>query len=279
MIKRDGVALMNARTGNVPVAKETLDVLQHKGYVSPSGKQVDISEMLDAALQGTVLYKPDSHLPDTDWVSATPIIEVTNETTANAAVRLGTLGKTDIVALNFASGRNPGGGFLSGAVAQEEDLCRCSGLYLCIKNKPVFYNENILCDHAYYTDNVIYSPKVPFIRNDKLEFLEEPFELSIITAPAPNVRAIEEVDNQRLNNVLYNRTVKILQVAASHGYKNIILGAWGCGAFGNSPEMVAKIFMEGLKLIPAFEHVTFAVYDKRENTPLFAAFNKIVMGI
>ncbi len=189
MIKRNGVELMNARTKNVSIAKETLAILKQKYYISPNGEKIDISIVLDEAVSGTILYKDDlSCDPERKLVPTT--IEVTNETTANTAQRFLNSGKNNVVVLNFASATSPGGGFLAGSVAQEEDLCRCSGLYPCIKNKPVFYNENILCGNTYYTDNIIYSPKVPFIRNEYLQLLEEPFLVSVITSPAPNIRSI-----------------------------------------------------------------------------------------
>jgi uncharacterized protein (TIGR02452 family) len=272
MIKRNGVELMSARTNNVSIAKETLAALKVKSYTTPSGNHIDISTKLDAAIVGTILYK--DILPWKIYSEVVPTIEVFNETTSNAAARLKDLGKTNLVALNFASARNPGGGFLGGAIAQEEDLCRSSGLYPCVKSKPIFYNENILCDNTYYTDNVIYSPNVPFIRGEDLKFLEAPFELSIITAPAPNVRAIENLLTQEVRAVLLHRAIKILQIAEVHGHKNIILGAWGCGAFGNSPEMVATVFMGALKVVPTFEHVCFAVYDTKPGAPVFEEFKK-----
>jgi len=283
MIKRsDGVEIMNARTKNVSLAKETLEILKQKRYTSLSGVPVDISTSLDAAVKGTILYKADSDLPDTDWETFKPTMEVTNETTAQAAVRLSSLGKTDIVGLNFASARNQGGGFLSGALAQEEDLCRCSGLYTCLKTKPIFYNENILCDHNLYLDNMIYSPKVPFFRNEHNVFLEQPFELSLISSPAPNLTTMSAEDRESENgqdviyNTLYSRAKRILNVAAASGHKNIILGAWGCGAFGNDPKQVAVIFLDALQNVPAFEHVCFAVYDTRTPPVIFDTFKKVL---
>jgi uncharacterized protein (TIGR02452 family) len=281
MITRDGVALMNARTQNVSIAKETLAVLKQKHYTSPSGKVVDISTSLDAAIKGTILYKTDAELPDTDWETFTPTIEVLNETTARAAVRLLALGKTDIVALNFASARNVGGGFLAGALAQEEDLCRASGLYACTKSKPVFYNENILLDGPFYTDNVIYSPKVPFFRDSYHNFLEAPFELSIISSPAPNLSSLTgriEGLEAKTKGILRERAIRILDIAAHHGHKNIILGAWGCGAFGNDPKMVSEVFKLALEKIPAFEHVCFATYDDRDPPIVFETFKKIIIN-
>lgn len=278
MIKRDGVAVMNARSSNVAIAKETIGILKKKSYTSPNGIEIDISNSLDTTVKGTIFY---SHLDELDlkqYPGLKPKIEVTGETTAQAAARWVTEGK-DVVALNFASAHTPGGGFLAGAIAQEEDLARCSGLYNCLKSKPIFYNENILCDDSFYTDNIIYSPKVPFFRDEHLLFLEEPFLVSIITSPAPNIRSMENVDQQLLNITLQYRAVKILTIAEHQGHKNIILGAWGCGAFGNSPEMVANCFKYALEVVPAFENVCFAIYERDEAKPLLETFKRCLVPL
>lgn len=271
MIKRNGVALMNARTNNVSISKETLAILKQKNYVSLNGQTIDISDSLNNAVSGTILYQDE--LPFTEYEVTNPVIEVTQETTGEAAYRYVSSGK-DIVVLNFASARNPGGGFLSGAMAQEEDLCRCSGLYNCIKSKPIFYNENILCEDTFYTDNIIYSPKVPFFRDENLLLIDKPFLVSVITAPAPNVRSIENLNNKELYTILVRRAYKILQISEANNHKNIILGAWGCGAFGNSAEMISEVFMEALKLVPTFENICFAIYERGPETPFLEIFKK-----
>jgi len=273
MIKRDGVKLMNARTNNVSIAKETLAILKQKYYNSPNGNKINISEALDAAVKGSVLYQNEISFVENESVKL-PLIEVTPETTAQAAQRLLCIHK-DVVVLNFASARNPGGGFLSGAIAQEEDLCRCSGLYSCLKSKPIFYNENILCDNTYYTDNIIYSPNVPFFRSEHFLFLENPFCVSVITAPAPNIRGMNNIDEKQLFDVLSNRISKILKIAAYHNHKNIILGAFGCGAFGNDPLMVAHIFLNSLKMFNYFGNVCFAIYSNKGDLTNLNAFKKI----
>jgi len=275
MIKRNGVEVMNERTVNVAIAKETLAILKKKEYTAPSGKVVNLSKEIDFAVQNTVIHEGDvdqiTHIFYKD-----PVIEVTNETTSQAAVRLAKLGKTNIVALNFASAKNPGGGFISGALAQEEDLCRASGLYVCTKSKPMFYNRNILCEDTFYTDDIIYSPNVPFFRDDHNIFLEEPYLLSIVSSPAPNIRSLtSEGLDSILDDVFTKRTMKILEVASRHYHKNIVLGAWGCGAFGNDPKRVAASFMKSLKEFPVFEHVCFAVYDTREPPVLYETFKEI----
>lgn len=279
MIKRDGVEVMNARTKNVSIAKETVEISKKKRYRSLSGKVVDIADLQNFAMENTIYYPGDSSPTFREPAPIHAQIEVTNETTAQAAVRLLADGKTDLVALNFASARNQGGGFLAGAIAQEEDLCRASGLYACLKTKPLFYNANLLQGNAYYTNGAIYTPKVPFFRNEHNLFLEEPFALSIISSPAPNVSAIEEVDDDVLIEKLLTRAIKILQIAAFHGHKNLILGAWGCGAFGNNPAFVSRVFMEALRIVPYFEFVCFAVYDNRTPAKLYETFKEVCCSV
>lgn len=281
MIKRNGVEVMNARTKNVSIAKETIAVINNQKYTSLSGSVVDISQEMDSAIDGTIYYPGDSLVgTPPDQAPIHTKFEVTNETTAQAAVRLLANGKTNLVALNFASARNQGGGFLAGAIAQEEDLCRASGLYGCLKRKPLFYNANIMCDDTFYTHGILYSPNVPFFRDEHNLFLEKPFPLSIVSAPAPNITSTKkEVDPNVLTVLLIERAIRILQVAHANGHKNIILGAWGCGAFGNNPETVSRVFKLALTKVPYFEHVTFAVYDTREPFILYETFKEVCSSV
>jgi uncharacterized protein (TIGR02452 family) len=286
-IKRGGAEVTNhrtvevqqARNVNIQIANETLEIIKNRQYTSPSGKIVEIGTDYDKAFNGTIYY-PDpipTKLYEYYIPNVNPTIEVVNEKAAHVAQRLIISGKKNVVALNFASGICPGGAFLDGSPAQEEELCRGSALYPCIKNKPLFYNQNIMQGDEYYTDGVIYSPDVPFFRDEDLNLIEIPFNLSIITCPAPRKRGMEGVDEEKLDTVLRTRIHKILKVARNHGHRNIILGAWGCGAFGNNPIQVAEIFQDELKAIPNFDHIVFAVYDKREGSPVFETFREICL--
>src|SRR5262249_31356994 len=145
-------------------------------------------------------------------------------------------GEARVVALNFASAKNPGGGFLSGAKAQEEDLARCSALYTSQITQRAYYDANRAHGSMLYTDHIIYSPDVPFFRDARLELLEAPFLLSIITAPAPNAGEASRHgrgEADKVRRTLEARAGKVLAVAAAHGHTCLVLGAWGCGVFRN----------------------------------------------
>lgn len=273
MIKRNGVSVMNARSRNANEAKSVLKILDDKKYTTPNGNVIDLSNDLDEMVKNTIHIKTFHNYTTTN--KKKPFIEVVNEKTGQAAARLLFSGFKDVVALNFASGRNVGGGFLAGAIAQEEDLCRASGLYLSLKSKPMFYNENIVCPDSLYTDGIIYTPNVPFYKDEYGNLLEKPFKISIISSPAPNISSMDNIDLNVLENVLFERIKKILYVASAYNHNTIILGAWGCGAFGNDPEMVAKAFKAALNQVSDFSHVCFAVYDNRDGLPIFNTFKDI----
>lgn len=147
-----------------------------------------------------------------------------------------------IIALNFANALVPGGGYLLGANAQEESLCRASGLYYAIKEVKEFYSRNrrhILPD---YTDGMIFSENVPVIRNDSGEMLETPVRCGFITCPAVNRYEAVMIPQKKLDKAMERRIEKIVSFAVSKEPELIILGAFGCGAFGNKRKDVMPMF-------------------------------------
>lgn len=206
--------------------------------------------------------------------------EVTAEDTISAICRLTAEG--EVAALNFASAKNAGGGFLGGAKAQEEDLCRSSGLYLSLTTPQAapYYAENRACASALYTDHLIYSPHVPIFRAGDGELLEVPVHANFITAPAPNAGAVAQNSPARLPQVLptlRQRAALVLGVAAQMGQTRLVLGAWGCGVFRNDPAQVAQVFDDLLtgEAAGAFEQVTFAIYDRSKARETLRAFEAV----
>ncbi|MGX6603221.1 TIGR02452 family protein [Micromonosporaceae bacterium Da 78-11] len=226
-----------------------------------------------AAIAGTRLYLPDDPLPAPSRPpAAVPSVSVTGETSLAATRRLG----GDVACLVFASARNPGGGFLNGAQAQEESIARGSALYPCLLAARPFYDHHRSRTALDYTDRVIHSPAVPVFRDGRDVLLPEPYPVSFLTCAAPNAAAIRRNQPDLVATIpvtLRRRAARVLAVAAAHGHRRLVLGAWGCGVFGNDPALVAASFAAGLREVPYFDEVVFAVYD-RTGGPVRAAFEQ-----
>ncbi|APR75618.1 Hypothetical protein A7982_00964 [Minicystis rosea] len=265
------------------MGKETVQIVERGEYTMPSGARVSIAAEVARAVEGTRLYTPEElvFLEPLPFAAVPCRIEVTGETTGAAARRLVEReGETRVAALNFASAKNPGGGFLGGAKAQEEDLARCSALYACQLTQRAYYDENRASGSMIYTDHLIYSPDVPFFRDERLDLLPAPFLVSILTSPAPN--AGEELRRRagarpQIRAALERRADHVLRVAAAEGHRVLVLGAWGCGVFRNDPTEVADAFAKALagpRLAGAFARIVFAVYDRSPNLVNRRAFEQ-----
>ncbi|MEM7034097.1 MAG: TIGR02452 family protein, partial [Chloroflexota bacterium] len=207
------------------------------------------------------------------------VIEVTAETTQVAAHRLVVEeGCDNVILLSYASARNPGGGFINGAKAQEEDLSRCSGLYPCLLTQPTYYEVNRTQKSLLYTDHIIYSPNVPWFRTKSRNLLDEVFLASVITAPAPNAgQHLRRNPNDwpSIERALRRRAGMVLAIAKDQGHRILLLGAWGCGVFRNDPAMVADAFGHWLTqpiFSRCFDRVVFAVYDPGREKKTLQAF-------
>lgn len=265
------------------IAKTTLSFLDAGGFEGPSGGRVEFGPELSAAVAGSRLYTPEQlHelIPGLGNPSGRgPEVTVSGETTQVAAHRLVTeQGIENLVLLNFASARNAGGGFITGAKAQEEDLTRCSGLYPCLLTQPTYYEVNRRQSSMLYTDHMIYSPKVPWFRTRSTNLLDTFFLASVITAPAPNAGqalARNPHAGPGIEACLRRRAAMVLAVARDKGHRHLLLGAWGCGVFRNDPCMVADAFgtaLESTAFADAFDSVTFAVLDRSKTGATRAAF-------
>jgi uncharacterized protein (TIGR02452 family) len=257
------------------LAAETVAIVERGGYQTPSVVWVDLAAGVRDAVAGTRMYLPDEPLPAAGADSAGPLVEVTTESTLAAGRRLG----PDTAALVFASARNPGGGFLSGARAQEEDIARASALYACLSAAPDFYAHHRGQRDLRYSDRVIYSPEVPVFRDDRGALLDSPYHLSMITAAAPNLAAIRTNRPDlaaSVPEVVRARALRVLQVASAHGHRRLVLGAWGCGVFGNDPAVVADAFGVALRRLNRFDHVVFGVLDRAPAAATYRAFADII---
>ena len=185
-------------------------------------------------------------------------VQVTNETTLGASRRLVQSGLRPL-ALNFANGVEPGGGFLAGATAQEEALCRSSALHQTLVGDPMYEHHRRRALSG-STDWAIYSPDVPVFRLDDGTELPRPWLLSFLTCAAPYAPAVGQPE---AGNLLAKRIARVLAIAQEFGHDTLVLGAWGCGAFRNDPHRTAQDFRRALEndFLGAFSEIVFAVAD------------------
>lgn len=299
---------VSSRSGRSRIAHQTLEILEEGVYVNGYDRAVHIKKDMEQAIQSSVLYRPSElsrigeqlrkgvrieeqassagNQPYSESMASqgNPArIEVTSETTLAAAARL-TLeeDRTDVVCLNFASAKNPGGGFLGGSQAQEESLARATGLYPCIAQMTEMYEYNRKQRTCLYSDHMIYSPDVPVIRDDRDRLLDQYYTTSFITAPAVNagvVKERKEATDAEIKSVMKQRIRYILEVAAVQGHRTIVLGAFGCGVFRNEPAQVASYFAEVLHeegYRGYFDHIVFAIYDRSAGQRTLETFKRLL---
>ncbi len=269
--------VMANRSKRAEIARATLNILSKGYYNNQIGEIISIEKPLHDAVLGSIHYKPEDfqtvyenrdEIIRNTYNQASTNFEVTNEATLSAAHRLTKKHATkDVLCLNFASAKNPGGGFLGGSQAQEESLARASGLYECIKQMKAYYEVNRAYKSSLYTDNMIYSPKVPVFRNDDDSLLDPPYLVSFLTAPAVNAGAVMQNEPENIEHIeptMLRRIEQVLSIAVVHKYQLLVLGAWGCGVFKNDPADVAHYFKSYLEhgvFKNVFEKVVFAVLD------------------
>ena len=260
-----------------PMVMETLDIIDTLEY-RYEGIKVKIPDRFDFAevevispQRGQKLLKEDL---SKHHVKENCKFRVTNEDSFESASKL-----QKPMVMNFANAYVPGGGFLSGAIAQEEALCRNSTLYasLVSEKATVMYDKNNMDNLPLNSDYMLYSPNVCVFRDKKGALLKRPFLVSVSTLPAPNRmgEAMFETD-EAVNQTMKRRIRIMLRNAIRHGNRDIVLGAWGCGVFGNEPKDVAKCFRDVLVkegYAKCFRNVNFAIFGDKNSKNIVAFKN------
>lgn len=244
----------------------------------------------------------DSEIPDMMHKAGAPAkVLVSKKRSLEAAQQYPGL---KVCVLNFASATNPGGGVVKGANAQEESICRCSTLYACISDKGIsdsFYDSHRqkLKDgqlSSLYNDECIYTPDVTVFKtdNERPELLPETswYEVDVITCAAPNLRiragskmncSDDKADNIGLDGLLdlhKKRISRILDIAKMNHVEVMILGAFGCGAFQNPPEIAAWAMLDTVRsYLCDFSVVEFAVYCPPYDAKNYDVFKRILAPV
>jgi uncharacterized protein (TIGR02452 family) len=235
------------------------DAVEQGIYEDAAGNQVDWrSDIVEAGVAKRSTPPWHELSPVNPGMSQPTRVRVSNETTLVAAIKLVDQGLKPLV-LNFANGVVPGGGFLSGSRAQEETLCRSSSLYWTLVGDPMYLHHSYR-DEPDSTDWAIVSPRVPFIFSDTQQPLPQRRHLDVITSAAPYAYTVGQ---PRSRSLLQSRIHRVLHIANALGYESLVLGAWGCGAFGNDPATTAADFKSALtgEFRHCFSDVVFAITD------------------
>ncbi len=224
------------------------------------------SKEIEEAVKNTIIY-------DVDFVSTKSTEDKNTKFILEALDSVSAVLKyfeneEKMAVLNFSSYRHPGGGYINGAKAQEECLCHESFLYNVLSQfETEFYgwNENNK-NKALYLNRGMYSPKICFIKEDRQCFCD------VITCAAPNksvARRWQKVTEEENLQVLKSRIKFVLDIAKENEVNTLILGAYGCGVFGQNATEVAQIFKDYLETeYKCFDKVVFAIPETREGNYL-----------
>ena len=262
-------------------------------------KNKDVALAASNCVEKTKVYKENDRIMYTVEKKITPNVYVSKNKTFEAAMLLhkNYPGKR-IAVLNFASATNPGGGVKSGSSAQEECLCRCSTLYPALNQKKVwdeYYSPNRANGNAIHTGDCIYTPDVLVFKNDKdipeLMRQKDWFYVDVISCAAPNLRKnpnnafnIENggraiISDSELYNIHQERATRIFSIAKANNVDIVVLGAFGCGAFANNPDVVAKAYADILfDFKNQFFAIEFAVFCRDFETTNYDVFRREISG-
>lgn len=171
-------------------------------------------------------------------------VTVVSKDTTEAALEL-----TNPLILNFASEKRPGGGCWNGAKGQEEFLFYHSRLDTALK-------ENM---YPLKPTQAIIANKVPFIRGKDLKPIETRY-MGVLTMAAIRGPELREGKYSPHDRDLMRAKVEAIFKVGAMVYPELVLGAWGCGAFRNPPEEVAALFKEAIdKYGGYFKQIVFAI--------------------
>lgn len=244
----------------------------------------------------TIFYENDYPAFDTSKTKDQRI-EVTKDRSFQAAMRLHKE-KPDskIAVMNFANAFYPGGGVVKGAAAQEESLCRISTLYPLIYRRTLkdsFYKHHHDLGTSKASDSLIYTEGVIICKTDedqpKRMDRKDWVRVDVITIAAPDLREKSNLNLQLLSTGSYmnpaelfgyhvKRAIHMLTCAAAKGADTLVLGAFGCGAFQNDPNVVARAYKIALEEFPkVFDRIEFAIYCRPEETRNYDIFKNVLL--
>lgn len=263
------------RENFIQIAKETIQITK-QGFYKINNKKIDLIHSKENDFESVIVYTPEKlkkMMAEKEKILKNNIenidkckFYILDSDSFEAAKNF----KNTLV-MNFASPTRAGGGFLSGARAQEEALCRASTLYSSISGKKAseMYDYNNKIKSPIDSDYMLLSKDVCVFRDNHGLLIEKPYNLGVFTIPAPNKNGrARYIKQEELDIVMKDRIRKFFITAIDNNYKTLVLGAWGCGVFGHEAQKIAQYFYDIFfeeDYENYFENVVFAIlYGKNK---------------
>ena len=280
---------MSTRQERIEVFQDTLNWIEN---------DIELSASVIYSKEHTKIYWEDDY-PEFDSAKAHDTeITVTQDRSYQAAMRLAAENEgSRIAVMNFANAFQAGGGVTSGAGAQEECLCRTSTLYPLLYRhylSNTFYKHHRTLNTPKATDALVYTRDVVICKTDEDLPQRMPREqwtkVDVITVAAPDLRDKSNIhvpvvgggtymNSAELFGYHVKRAIHVLTCAAAKGADILVLGAFGCGAFRNDPEVVARAYRTAIAEFPkVFRKIEFAVYCPPGDTRNYEVFARTFNG-
>ncbi|MCD7894776.1 MAG: TIGR02452 family protein [Erysipelotrichaceae bacterium] len=250
---------------NIQILNDTLAIIENGSYIKDNHK-IEL-HMNHKDMQEIQVFLPD----DIDKLSISSLKKTNHDCTYSCenidALSLASNKQNEdkVLVLNLASATEPGGRSRKGASAQEENLCQRTSLLLSLESEDAqkYYEYNKALKTRMGSNAIMISPNVEVIKDNSFELLDEPFEIAVMSCGAPMIRlGLEGMTHEEYEALLYKRIQGMLKVAISQDYHHLILGAFGCGVYGNDAAVVSDIFDKVIKdfnCYQLFDSIDFAV--------------------
>ena len=278
--------IMSTLEQRIEVFKDTINWINSDPHLSAS---IPIAKK-----KTTVFYEDDYPRFDVSQTKTT-ILTLSGCRSYQAAMNLHKAEpEAKIAVMNFANAFHAGGGVTKGSSAQEESLCRTSTLYPLLYRRTLrdsFYKHHKDLGSSKATDSLIYTEGVIICKTDedlpKRMPKEDWVTVDVITIAAPDLRQKSNMHAPLVNGGTYmndaelfgyhvKRAIHMLTCAAAKGADILVLGAFGCGAFQNDPEVVARAYKIAIEEFPkVFSQIEFAIYCPPSGSENYDTFEKV----
>ena len=258
----------------------------------------DLSASIPVAKKNTTVFYENNYPAFETPEREKTIVTVSGDRSYQAAMKLHRENpEAKIAVMNFANAFHAGGGVKKGSSAQEESLCRTSTLYPLLYRRTLrdtFYKYHHDLGTAKATDSLVYTEGVIICKTDedlpKRMPKEEWVTVDVITIAAPDLRDKSNqhaplvsggtyMNSAELFGYHVKRAIHMLTCAAAKGADILVLGAFGCGAFQNDPEVVARAYKVALEEFPkVFRQIEFAVYCPPGGGRNYEVFKRVLEG-